>query len=113
MAGGGSFTSDQTTLQMDTASVTLLRAGRARVTSIQVEGIAGSQLLLHDSATTAATAGSNLKATDEADVGKMYRVMFADCFEYDVCDDELLISPEDYSDRGDSDNVQKRPNGTG
>ena len=57
------FTSDQTTLQMDTASVTLLRAGRARVTSIQGEGIAGSQLLLHDSATTAATAGSNLKAT--------------------------------------------------
>ena len=63
MAGGGSFTSDQTTLQMDTASVTLLRAARTRVTSIQGEGIAGSQLLLHDSATTAATAGSNLKAT--------------------------------------------------
>ena len=57
------FTSDQTTLQMDTASVTLLRAGRARVTSIQGEGIAGSQLLLHDSATTAATAAGNLKAT--------------------------------------------------
>ena len=63
MAGGGSFTSDQTTLQMDTASVTLLRAGRARVTSIQGEGIAGSQLLLHDSATTGATAADNLKAT--------------------------------------------------
>ena len=63
MAGGGSFTSDQTTLQMDTASVTLLRAARTRITSIQGEGIAGSQLLLHDSATTAATAGSNLKAT--------------------------------------------------
>ena len=63
MAGGGSFTSDQTTLQMDTAAVTLLRAARTRVTSIQGEGIAGSQLLLHDSATTGATAGSNLKAT--------------------------------------------------
>lgn len=63
MAGGGSFTSDQTTLQMDTASVTLLRAARTRVTSIQGEGIAGSQLLLHDSATTGATAAGNLKAT--------------------------------------------------
>ena len=57
------FTSDQTTLQMDTASVTLLRAARTRVTSIQGEGIAGSQLLLHDSATTGATAAGNLKAT--------------------------------------------------
>ena len=63
MAGGGSFTSDQTTLQMDTAAVTLLRAARTRVTSIQGEGIAGSQLLLHDSATTGATAAANLKAT--------------------------------------------------
>ena len=63
MAGGGSFTSDQTTLQMDTASVTLLRAARTRITSIQGEGIAGSQLLLHDSATTGATAAGNLKAT--------------------------------------------------
>ena len=63
MAGGGSFTSDQTTLQMDTAAVTLLRAARTRVTSIQGEGIAGSQLLLHDSATTGATAAGNLKAT--------------------------------------------------
>ena len=57
------FTSDQTTLQMDTASVTLLRAARTRVTSIQCEGITGSQLLLHDSATTGATAAGNLKAT--------------------------------------------------
>ena len=48
---------------MDTASVTLLRAARTRVTSIQGEGIAGSQLLLHDSATTGATAADNLKAT--------------------------------------------------
>jgi len=61
MASG--YTSDQTTLQMDTAAVTLLRAARTRVTSIQGEGIAGSQLLLHDSATTGATAGSNLIAT--------------------------------------------------
>ena len=63
MAGGGSFTSDQTTLQMDTASVTLLRAARTRVTSIQGEGIAGAQLLLHDAAATSDTAAGNLKAT--------------------------------------------------
>jgi len=61
MASG--YTSDQTTLQMDTAAVTLLRAARTRVTSIQGEGIAGSQLLLHDSATTGATAAGNLIAT--------------------------------------------------
>ena len=63
MGGGGSFTSDQTTLQMDTASVTLLRAARTRITSIQGEGIAGSQLLLHDAAATGDTAAGNLKAT--------------------------------------------------
>ena len=64
MAGGGSFTSDQTTINMATVgSNQLARTGRCRITSIQGEGIAGSQLLLHDSATTAATAGSNLKAT--------------------------------------------------
>ena len=57
------YTSDQTTLQMDTAAVTLLRAARTRVTSIQGEGITGSQLLLHDAATTGDTAPSNLKAT--------------------------------------------------
>ena len=42
MAGGGSFSSDQTTLQKDTGTITLLRAGRARVTSIQGRGEAGS-----------------------------------------------------------------------
>ena len=61
------YTSDQTTLQMDTAAVTLLRAARTRVTSIQGEGIAGAQLLLHDSATTGATAADNLKATYKYD----------------------------------------------
>ena len=63
MSGGGSFSSDQTTLQMDTAAVTLLRAARTRVTSIQGRGEAGCTLLLHDSATTAAAAAGNLKAT--------------------------------------------------
>ena len=48
------YTSDQTTLQMDTASVTLLRAARTRVTSIQGEGIAGSTIILYDSADASA-----------------------------------------------------------
>ena len=58
-----SFTSDQTTLNTATASATVLRAARSRVTSIQGRGEVGSVLLLHDSATTGATAAGNLKAT--------------------------------------------------
>ena len=46
MSGGGSFSSDQTTLQKDTGAISLLRAGRARITSIQGRGEAGSVLLL-------------------------------------------------------------------
>jgi hypothetical protein len=57
------FTSDQTTLNKTTGAVSLLRAARTRVTSIQGRGEAGSVLLLHDSATTGATAAGNLKAT--------------------------------------------------
>ena len=49
IGGGGSFSSDQTTLQKDTGAISLLRAGRARVTSIQGRGEAGSVILLHDS----------------------------------------------------------------
>jgi len=64
MAGGGSFSSDQTTLNMATiAADTLSRAGRARVTSIQGEGIAGATLLLYDAATAGAADAANLKAT--------------------------------------------------
>jgi hypothetical protein len=63
MSGGGSFSSDQTTLQKDTGAISLLRAGRARITSIQGRGEAGSVLLLHDSATTGGAAAGNLKAT--------------------------------------------------
>jgi hypothetical protein len=63
MAGGGSFTSDQTTVNKTTGAVSLIRAARTRVTSIQGRGEAGSVLLLHDSATTGATAAGNLKAT--------------------------------------------------
>ena len=57
-------TSDQTTLNMATiAADTLSRAGRARVTSIQGEGIASASLKLYDAATAGAAAAGNLKAT--------------------------------------------------
>ena len=59
-----SYSSDQTTLLMDTiGSDTLSRAGRARVTSIQGKGIASSVLKLHDCATAGAAAAGNLVAT--------------------------------------------------
>ena len=63
IGGGGSFSSDQTTLQKDTGAISLLRAGRARVTSIQGRGEAGSVITLHDSATTGGAGAGNLKAT--------------------------------------------------
>ena len=63
IGGGGTFTSDQTTLQKDTGAISLLRAGRARVTSIQGRGEAGSVITLHDSATTGGAGAGNLKAT--------------------------------------------------
>ena len=46
IGGGGSFSSDQTTLQKDTGAISLLRAGRARVTSIQGRGGAGAGNLM-------------------------------------------------------------------
>ena len=53
-----SYSSDQTTLLMDTiGSDTLSRAGRARITSIQGKGIASSTLILYDS-DDAATPGA-------------------------------------------------------
>ena len=64
IGGGGSFSSDQTTLLMDTiGSDTLSRAGRARITSIQGKGIASSTLLLYDAATAGAAGAGNLVAT--------------------------------------------------
>ena len=57
------YTSDQTTLNKETGTITLLRAARTRVTSIQGKGEAGSILLLHDSATTGGAGAGNLKAT--------------------------------------------------
>lgn len=65
---GNSYSSDQTTLNLATIGAdTLSRAGRARVTSIQGRGEAGSVLLLHDSATTGGAAAGNLKATFKYD----------------------------------------------
>ena len=64
MSGGGSFSSDQTTLNFATiGAATLSRAGRARITSIQGLGIAASTLLIYDAATPGAAAAPNLKAT--------------------------------------------------
>ena len=62
MSGGGSFSSDQTTINMTTVgSDTLARTGRTRITSIQGEGIAGSTIIFYDSA-DASTPGT-AKAT--------------------------------------------------
>ena len=63
MAGGGSFTSDQTTLNTATTSASVLRAARSRVTSIQGRGEAGSVLLLHDVDDASDAAAGNLRAT--------------------------------------------------
>ena len=52
---GSSFSSDQTTINMTTVGAdTLAKTGRARVTSIQGEGIAGSTIILYDSADASA-----------------------------------------------------------
>ena len=59
--------SDQTTLNKTTGTISVLRAARSRVTSIQGRGEAGSVLLLHDSATTGGAAAGNLKATFKYD----------------------------------------------
>ena len=59
--------SDQTTLNKTTGAISVLRAARTRVTSIQGRGEAGSVLLLHDSATTSGAGAGNLKATYKYD----------------------------------------------
>ena len=58
-----SYSSDQTTLQKDTGAISVLRAARTRITSIQGKGIASSTLLLYDAATAGAAAAGYLKAT--------------------------------------------------
>jgi hypothetical protein len=47
-----SFTSDQTTLNKTTGAISLIRTGRARITSLQGRGEAGSVLTLYDSILT-------------------------------------------------------------
>ena len=55
--------SDQTTLNKTTGAISVLRAARTRVTSIQGRGEAGSVLLLHDVADASDAGAGNLKAT--------------------------------------------------
>ena len=38
----------------------------------------------------------NIEEVDEADCSRMYEVKFPDGFTYNVCDDELVKSPQDY-----------------
>jgi len=57
-----SYSSDQTTLNKTTGVASVLRAGRARVTSIQGRGEAGSVLSLHDVAVSGSAGAGNLKA---------------------------------------------------
>ena len=59
--------SDQTTLNKTTGAISVLRAARTRVTSIQGRGEAGSVLTLHDSATTGGAGAGNLMATYKYD----------------------------------------------
>ena len=55
--------SDQTTLNKTTGAISVLRAARTRVTSIQGRGEAGSVLLLHDVDNASNAGAGNLKAT--------------------------------------------------
>tara|TARA_R110002049_G_scaffold122531_1_gene277437 strand:+ start:318 stop:632 length:315 start_codon:yes stop_codon:yes gene_type:complete len=60
--GGGSFTSDQTTLHRTGATTGVnMATGRTRVTSIQAAGAAGSEVSLYDQ-TAALIVPANLKA---------------------------------------------------
>ena len=62
MSGGGSFTSDQTTLHRTAATTGInLRDGRTRVTSIQAAGAGSSEVSLYDQTAAVPVAG-NLKA---------------------------------------------------
>ena len=62
MSGGGSFTSDQTTLHQAGATAGInLRTGRTRVTSIQAAGAGASEVSLYDQ-TAALIVPANLKA---------------------------------------------------
>ena len=62
MSGGGSFSSDQTTLNL-TQGARQARVGRTRITSIQGLGIAASTLLIYNVAAVGDAAAGNLVAT--------------------------------------------------
>ena len=55
--------SDQKTVNKTTGAASVLHGARARVTSIQGRGEAGSVLLLHDTSDATTAASGNLKAT--------------------------------------------------
>ena len=62
MSGGGSFTSDQTTLHRTGATTGVnMATGRTRVTSIQAAGAGSSEVSLYDQTAAVPVAG-NLKA---------------------------------------------------
>ena len=61
MPGGASFTSDQQSAHKATGTH-VMRAGRARLTSIQAAGAASSSVSFHDCDTTGEVAAGNLKA---------------------------------------------------
>ena len=64
MSGGGSFSSDQTTLNLAVIGTdTQARVGRTRITSIQGLGIAASTLLIYNVAAVGDAAAGNLVAT--------------------------------------------------
>ncbi len=64
MSGGGSFSSDQTTLNLAViATNTQARVGRTRITSIQGYGVAASTLLIYNVAAVGDAAAGNLVAT--------------------------------------------------
>ena len=54
--------SDQTTLNKTTGAISVLRAARTRVTSLQGRGEAGSVLSLHDVSDATDAGSGNLKA---------------------------------------------------
>jgi|TARA_A100000172_G_C3033324_1_gene107536 hypothetical protein len=62
MAGGSTFTSDQGVLQASTTTAVLMRAGRARITSVQGAGNAAAGVVaFHDLNTSTGISTANKK----------------------------------------------------
>ena len=94
MAGGGSFTSDQTTLHRTAATTGVnLRTGRTRVTSIQGAGAASSEVSLYDQTAAVPVAG-NLKAKYFMALQKMK--LFSKNLEDQFIFQKLLIKERKY-----------------